>query len=273
MSSELSALQRGMAQALRQPRSLSKLPEHAAFALEHIAGNDRLSPVEQLDIYREQFWLRHTSSLVEDFPGLGGILGQDDWERLAEQYLTQVAPTSYTLRDLGSRLPEVLAAADWLPHQALCLDMARLELAYIEVFDAEDRPALTPERLATIPEEHFAEARLVLSPALRLLSVGYPVADLRRKLRETGDEPVAIPEPRPMHLVVYRHERRLWDMSLSPVAFAFLTALAAGHALGAAAERAVQSPEAEVELTRGIGQWLQEWTSKGLVSDVTCPAT
>jgi hypothetical protein len=271
MTDDLSALQRGMALALRHPRSLSKAPEHARFAFEHISGNDRLSPVEQLDIYREQFWLRHTSSLVEDFPGLGGILGQEDWEKLAEQYLTQVAPVSHTLRDLGARLPEVIATASWLPHQALCLDMARLELAYIEVFDAVDVPALAPERLAMVPAEHFAEAKLVLSPAVRLLSVRYPVADLRRKLRENGDEPVAIPEPRPMHLVVYRHERRLWDMPLSPVAFAFLTALAAGLSLGTAAERAVQSPEAELELTEGIGLWLQEWAAKGLVCDVSCP--
>jgi hypothetical protein len=268
MSQDLSELQRSMALALRHGSSLAKDAAFTAFASGNISGNERLSPVEQLEIYREQFWLRHTSSLVEDFPGLGGILGQADWEKLAEQYLREVVPDSYTLRDLGSRLPEVIERASWLPHQALCLDMARLELAYIEVFDALDTPPLAPERLAAIPEDSFGDARLVVAPSVRLVSVRYPVADLRRKLRAQTEEPVAIPDQSPQQLVVYRRDRQLWDMPLTQVAFAFLAGLAAGQTLGKAAEIAANSPEAETEIASSIGAWFQEWTAKGLVSDV-----
>jgi hypothetical protein len=268
MSHALSALQERMAEALREQRSLPNHAEWCAFAEQHISGNGRLSPVQQLEIYREQFWLRHTSALVEDFPGLGGILGQEQWEKLAEQYLTEVTPDSYDLRDLGARLPEVIERAGWLPHRALCLDMARLELAYIEVFDARDTPPLAPARLATIPEDTFAEARLVIAPSVRLLSVRYPVGNLRRKLRASADEPVPIPDESPQQLVVYRQERQLWDMPVSKVAFTFLSGLASGKTLGAAAEAAASDPEAEAELSTSIGAWLQEWTAKGLVSDV-----
>jgi hypothetical protein len=146
--------------------------------------------------------------------------------------------------------------------------MARLELAYIEVFDAADTAPVSPARLATIPEDRFADARLVLAPSVRLLSVHYPVADLRRKLRVEGDEAVAIPQACPQQLVVYRHERRLWDMPLSQVAFTFLTTLASGKALGPAAELAASGPEAEAEVAASIGAWLQQWTAKGLISDV-----
>jgi hypothetical protein len=268
MNDQLSELQRGMALALRHGGSLLKHPDFSAFAQQHVSGNERLSPAEQLEIYREQFWLRHTSSLVEDFPGLGGILGQEDWEKLAEQYLREVAPDSYTLRDLGARLAEVIERASWLPHRALCLDMARLELAYIEVFDALDTPPLAPERLAAIPEAAFADARLVIAPSVRLLSLRYPVADLRRQLRAESDEPVAIPDESPRNLVVYRRELQLWDMPVSGVAFTFLAALASGKALGAAAELAANTPQAETELAENIGAWLREWTAKGLISDV-----
>jgi hypothetical protein len=266
--SELTELQEQLVKALRHDRSLGSDPSWVGFAERHISGNDRLSPVEQLEIYREQFWWRHTGSLIEDFPGLGGILGQEDWEHLCEQYLREVAPDSYTLRDLGHLLPEVIGRATSLPHQALCLDMARLELAYIEVFDAPDSPPLDPQRLATIGEDDLPRARLILSPCVRLLEVGYPVADLRRALRASSDEPVAIPEPAPQHLVIYRRDLRLWDMPLSPVGFAFLSALAAGAPLAAAAEAAATTPEAEAELAAQIGSMLQEWTTKGLISDV-----
>jgi hypothetical protein len=268
VTGELSQLQERVAQALRHGASLERDAGWTAFAEQHIAGSGRLSPVEQLEIYREQFWWRHTSSLIEDFPGLGGILGQEDWERLCEHYLREVAPTSYTLRDLGQRLPEVIGGASFLPHQALCLDMARLELAYIEVFDAPDSPPLSPERLAAIGEAELPNARLILAPCVRLLEVGFPVADLRRALRAAGPDPVSIPQADPRRLVVYRHDLRLWDMPLSPVAYAFLSALAGGARLGAAAETAATTPEAETELAAQIGSWLQEWTTKGLISDV-----
>ena len=267
-SATLTQLQEQMARALRHGSSLERASEWASFAQEHIAGNDRLSPAEQLEIYREQFWLRHTSSLVEDFPGLGGILGQADWERLAEQYLREVVPTSFTLRDLGNELPAVIERAAWLPHRELCLDMARLELAYIEVFDAEDSAPLAPEQLASVPENRLGDARLVIAPSVRLLSVHYPVADLRRKLRADGEEPVAIPERAPQNLVVYRRDRSLWDMPLPGVAFAFLRALEQGLSLSAAATHAAPTPELEAELAEGIGGWLQEWTTKGLIRDV-----
>jgi hypothetical protein len=266
--SELSELQAGVAQALRERRALTSSDAWTAFADAHVGGNARLSATEQLEIYREQFWLRHTSSLVEDFPGLGGILGQEEWEKLAEAYLVKVAPDSYTLRNLGFRLPEVIADASWLSHQALCLDMARLELAYIEVFDAPDVPPLAPERLAAIPEDAFEHARLVISPAVRLLSLRYPVANLRRQLRAESDEPVAIPEPSAVDLVVYRRDLRLWDMPVTRVAFTFLTGMMSGKSLGEAAGLAATSPTAEAELGSRIGSWLQEWTAKGLIVDV-----
>jgi hypothetical protein len=265
---DLSELQREMVGALRHGRSLASDPQWAQLAAVHVAGNERLSPVEQLEIYREQFWLRHTSSLVEDFPGLGGILGQADWEKLAEHYLREVIPDSYTLRDLGSQLPRVIAQASWLPHQALCLDMARLELAYIEVFDAADSTPLAPERLTGLAEDDLLRARLAIAPSVRLLSLDYPVADLRRRLRVESDEPVAIPDPAPHHLVVYRRELRLWDMPVSRVAFVLLEALARGLPLGVAAESAADTPQAEAELGAKIGDWFREWTTKGLIGDV-----
>jgi hypothetical protein len=266
--SSLSQLQREMAQALRHRSSLERDEHWTQFASTHISGSARLSPVEQLEIYREQFWLRHTSSLVEDFPGLGGILGQADWERLAEDYLQQVAPTSFTLRDLGQRLPDIIAGAQWLPHRELCLDMARLELAYIDAFDAPDSAPLSPARLALIQEDELLQSRLVLAPCVRLLELDYPVANLRRTLKRDIGQAVSIPAAQPHKLVVYRKDLRLWDMPLSPVAFTFIEALQRGERLDRAAECAATCAAAEAEVATNIGAWFGEWTGKGLICDV-----
>jgi len=73
-ASELQRLQRWVVEHLQSRRGLPQSEAVSREARGRLTGNDRLSPVEQLEIYREQFWLRHTASLVEDFPGIGGIL-------------------------------------------------------------------------------------------------------------------------------------------------------------------------------------------------------
>lgn len=236
----------------------------------HIAGNDRLSPAEQLEIYRVQFWLRHTASLVEDFPGVGGVLGQQDWQRLVEEYLTSRTPSSWTLRDLGAHLADHIARSSWLPHRALLVDMARLEWAYIEIFDAEEGGRLDAGRLAAVPEAAWQNARIVLNPALRLLSVAYPVADLRRQLRSEDDPVIALPERHPQHLVVYRDQNgALFDKVVGDAEYALLDCLAQGLPLVAACEQAAeQSGQAAASLVTHVGAWFADFARRGWVVDV-----
>lgn len=265
----LTELQHWMADQLRRRHDLSKDPEACAVAQRYFTGNERLSPVEQLEIYREQFWLRHTSSLVEDFPGLGGVIGQRAWQRLVEEYLERHPPTSRSMRDLGDRLPEFVERCTWLEHRALCVDMARLEWAYIELFDAPDAGTLAPDKLAGIPDAAWPTARIVLHPALRLLSVSYPVANLRRALGARRDR-ISIPAPAAATLVLYRsRERTIVDETVSRGAFELLAQLAAGTPLVAACERTVQAvPDEAASVERDLADWFRHWAERGWVVDV-----
>ncbi len=111
----LSELQIWLAEQLVRPRALSKDPTVVSAAEQHIVATDTLSPGDRLEIYREQFWLRHTASLLEDFPGVSGILGQAEWERLAESYLTAYPCQSFSLRDLGAHFAQHIAEQSTLP--------------------------------------------------------------------------------------------------------------------------------------------------------------
>jgi len=264
---DLGELQRRMAPLLRKRRALPRDPEIAEWAGAFIGGNDRLSPVEQLEIYREQFWLRHTGSLVEDFPGLGGIIGQEAWQRLVEEYLEAFPPTSPSLRDLGSRLPEHVERATYLEHHELCVDMARLEWLYIELFDTIDTPPIDPGKLAAIPLQAWERARISLSPALALLEVRYPVAELRTKLRD-ATEPVAIPNAAPQKLALYRRERNLYHQAVSEAAFVLLGALRDGTPLVGACEQAVEACGDAASLEQNLFSWFRQWGELGWIVDV-----
>ncbi|HWO09756.1 MAG TPA: DNA-binding domain-containing protein [Polyangiaceae bacterium] len=272
--SELAELQRWVVLHLQARRALPQNEAVSAEARRLLTGNDRLSPVEQLEIYREQFWLRHTASLVEDFPGVGGILGQEQWEALVESYLAAASPRGWTLRELGRGFAAHVERAPEVPHRALVGDMARLEWCFIELFDAPERPPLDFAKLASLPPDTLETGQIVLNPALALLEVGYPVADLRRALLEAratpGAAPVPIPEARRQWLVLYRGaDRRLYHRPVGLEAFALLEALERGLSLVDACQHALErAPEHAERLQRNVGTWFQQWAKRGWIVDV-----
>lgn len=269
---QLATTQRWMVEQLQRRRALPSLADSVVAARRHATGNDVLQPVDQVEIYRQQFWLRHTSSLVEDFPGLGGILGQRDWERLVEGYLEENSPRGWTLRNLGELMPAYVAKQSWLPQRELCEDMAQLEWAYIRLFDAaEATKHLDPKKVASVAEDAWNRAVLELDPSLLRLSSRYPVARLRRDLRaaEESGASVPIPEPSPQELVLYRHQRSMYFEVLSAAQAALYDALAEGMALVPAAEHAVAAhPDQASTIEAGVGLWFQRWATLGWVIDV-----
>lgn len=263
------ALQSRIVSFLERRRDLTKDEEARAFAEEHIAGNARVSPIEQLEIYREQYWLRHTGSLIEDFPGVSGVLGQSDWERLVEEYLVAHPPTTFSLRELGQSLPDFASGRDWLVHRELIVDMARLEWAYVEVFDAPDAAPIAPEKLAEVPEDAWESVRLVLNPALRLLRVGYPVVELRKKLLVAADDAIPLPERDPRHLAICRRNLAIEHDALDPRAFALLSKLSRSVALGAACEATAKDLSlTSDEVARELETWFATFTARGYVVDL-----
>ena len=85
-------------------RSMSEVAES------FIAPNSRLTAFERLEIYNRQYWFRILGALAEDFAALSAVIGARAFERLSIAYLSAHPSRSFTLRNLGSHLPEWLAA-------------------------------------------------------------------------------------------------------------------------------------------------------------------
>ena len=136
---KLEELQRRFAGAIMAPLGAGDrlTKANAAEAGAIVTSNDRLSSAERLEIYAKSYWYRILDSLYDDFPGLRAILGLRAFDKLSRAYLAEMPSQSFTLRDLGSRLPQ------WLERHAehcgknapLALDMVRLEWAHVVAFD------------------------------------------------------------------------------------------------------------------------------------------
>ena len=177
-------LQRRMSEDVRRPlaadfamrretedgRSMTKLAE------DYVKPNDRLTSFERLEIYNRQYWFRVIGAVSEDFPALAAVLGSKRFDSLVLAYLKENPSTSFTLRDLGARLPHWLEDhPEFAPtRHALMLDVARLEWAYVEAFDRRADAPLVQEDFSDLG----ANSKLSLQPHLQLLDLRYPVDEL-----------------------------------------------------------------------------------------------
>ncbi len=272
-------LQRRMAAAMMVPLTPSGniAKSVAAEASALIKPNDRLSSLNRLEIYSRSYWFRLLDSFREDFPGLLAVLGSRAFDCLSEAYLREVPSRSFTLRNLGSRLP------DWLlqhpqyagTNQTLALDMARLEWAHIEAFDGRAGNAAGPEDLLELrPEMKFA-----LQPYLSLLDLNFPVDDLRLHIRELAVQQGAASNtvirqrerstarryrriaPAPIFVAVHRQEYSVFYKRIEAGEFRILRALQSGQSLGQALE-AVSNDGAE-DCTASLERWFASWSRLG----------
>ncbi len=266
---DLESIQRTLAELFRRGSPVRDDDAAAALATEIASGNGRLSAADQVDVYREQFQMRHLDVLREDFLTLEHALGDDAFEVLATSYLKAFPPRSFSLRDLGAELPRFLAdTAPWSADPLLA-DLARLEWAFVEAFDAPDAPSLDLASVAAIPEDAWPSVRLSLQPSLQRLALAYPVHESRLAVRSSNDAAVSRPAPSPTFLVVHRGAARLQCVALERDAYALLDELARGAPLGEACERVASASGATAESFEAkVGGWFQEWTALGWLSRV-----
>jgi hypothetical protein len=264
----LEALQGWMSHALVERAEIGEVAELAAQTPTHIAGNARLTPVEQLEIYRGQFWMRHLDAMYEDFETLAKTIGWDDFEDLCAAYFAAHPPNHFSLRELGKHFPQFLAEAPSTKDDRRILDIARTEWAFVEAFDGPDAPPLDPSGLATATEDAWPRARITFHPSMQRVALEYPAHDYREQVRTGGE--ATPPEARHVNVIVYRGPETLHYAEVEDDAFALIDELAGGTPLGEACERAMKRARVTdvAAFEAKIGGWFQTWASRNWVSRV-----
>ena len=286
---DLRNLQREMAAAVMQPLTRDeKMRSHTAdgrsmteVAESFIAPNSRLSPFERLEIYNRQYWFRVLGALAEDFVALRAVVGPRRFETISVAYLTAHPSRSFTLRNLGSHLPEWLAAHPQLAgrRHRLALDVARIEWAFVESFDSAQREPLTVEQIATLD----GDSRLALQPHLQLIALSFPADNLvldlhkqqKRQTSEAGvehedraEQPLELPQlpPRANWLAAHRVDLSVYYRRLEREEFQMLAAIRQGLTLALAIEAGFAGSRIPAKRqAQKVQSWFATWAELGWV--------
>jgi hypothetical protein len=167
---------------------------------------------------------------------------------------------------VGCKLPAFLDAHA-SPERPWLADLARLEWARHDVFDAGDATPLTMDALRGLPPDQFASLPLALIPAHTRILTRYGIEALWQALSD-GDEP---PRPDPLEtedgaMLVWRRHGDVVHRTLDAREAAALAEVAEGTSFGLVCEWiAGRVPEAEApQVAFGL---LAQWaTDEVLVS-------
>jgi hypothetical protein len=245
---------------------------------EFIKPNDRLTSIERVEIYNRQYWFRLIDCLYEDFPGLQTVLGKRKFNALIKAYLLAHPSRSFTLRNLGRRMVDFIAASRALvdPQFDLAMDMARFEWAQIVAFDGPANPKITVDDLLG---KNPGKLRLGVQPYLTILDLRYPLDDFVLQLKqnglrgeasnaveesaEPGQKPRRRARPLPgrkrVFVVVHRYNDELYYKRLNESEYQLLTALRDGKIL----ERALAGAVTKTTDANFIKETFQTWTALG----------
>jgi hypothetical protein len=255
-----------------------------------IDGGEKMTPADRLDVYANMYFFRLLDCLKEDFPKLLEALGPGRFHNLMTDYLLARPSAHPSLRYVGARLPDFLAEHALGRECPVLADLARLEWARADLFDAADAVPLTREHLASLPQDEAGDIHLKLVPALALLTLEHDAPRVwhamndRSKSRAARDEehpgdagptclhegeadapPLPESSPRRTRVRVWRQVFAVFHRPIGDDEAASLEAIRAGDSLGRIAQR-LSAGRTERQATDLVGGLLQSWIDDGLLS-------
>lgn len=198
-------------------------------------------------VYRNNVAVSLQEALATGFPAVAGLIGDENFARVAGVYLRQEQPGSPLMMQYGAGFPAFLAAFDPLAHLGYLADVARIDLAMRQSYHAADASPMDPGQLQGLSDTALMAARLHLAPSVRIVRSRWPVLSVWRFTMQP-DQPA--PQASAEDVLIARPDFDPAPHLLPPGGAAFVTALAEGRRFGDAVE--VAGEDFDLPATLGL---------------------
>jgi hypothetical protein len=243
-----------------------------------LSGDDSIlaeildSPKEKREVlygvYRHAYGSRLVDALRNDHGLLHSYLGDEMFDTMGYAYVAAKPSHHPNLRWFSQGLPDFLKSTDPYSDHPVLADLAALEKALNDAFDATDAPVLGLTDMAGFAPEVWNTLKFQPHPASCRLDVSTNAAAVWLALKndETPPDAVALDEPgrlliwrqdvTPMFRELTPEEAMMWDEAANGIPFGVLCSMLATY----------DDPDGAA--ARGAG-YLHGWVTSGLLTGVS----
>lgn len=146
-----------------------------------IIGDKKLSAAERLDIYANMYFYRILDSLKEDFSVTLKIIGDSRFNNLITDYLLKHPSKYFSMRDIGKPLPHFIKKHPLRKQWPYLSDLAKVEWAVIEAFDAKNNEILKENDLTQLKPKDWITLQLTLVDSAEMIRLDFEIVPLLTK--------------------------------------------------------------------------------------------
>lgn len=138
-----------------------------------VKDSARLSAARAFEVYREDYQVRMTEALKNTFRSIHSVLGDDDFFRMALDYLDRYPSSFSDLDEYGHHLPHYLKNHSLSEDYPFLSQLADFEWAFREIFHSGEVLGPNADELQKL----FADenTKLVLSPSAKVLHYDFSI--------------------------------------------------------------------------------------------------
>jgi len=186
------------------------------------------------DVYRNAYEARLVEIVQHEFEKLLVYLGDEAFDAMARAYVGATPSLYANARWYSRAFPDFLnIAAPWCDTPELA-DLAMIERALNDAFDAADDPVLKLESLATIPASEWDGLQFHPHPSVARIDLRTNAAAIWIALHDESEPPAVERSATPARLMVWRQdlipkfrdisdeEAMMWDEAAAGVPFGVL---------------------------------------------------
>jgi putative DNA-binding protein len=230
------------------------------------------SPKEKREIlfgvYKHAYGSRLVEAMRNDHKLLHGYLGDEMFDAMGHAYVAANPSQHPNLRWFSQALPDFLKSTEPYSDHPVLSDLAALEKALNDAFDAEDATVLTLADMAGFAPEAWADLRFRTHPSVFRLDLWTNASAIWLALKNDATPPDAVALQQACHLLIWRQdvtpmfrdlgseEAMMWNEAASGIPFGVLCSMLATY----------DDPDGAA--ARGAG-YLHGWVTAGLLTGVS----